>query len=75
MGPSQSSILIWVEDGVPVLRSMVYDAAVAGRRILNAGWPDARSVNGALVEPAAPELVTWLSEGIARAQPATSQTS
>ena len=42
---------LWVADGVPELRSTSYDAAGAGRRMLEAGWPDERSLAASLIEP------------------------
>ena len=42
---------LWVADGVPELRSTSYDAAGAGRRMLEAGWPDERSLTASLIEP------------------------
>ncbi|HEX8207108.1 MAG TPA: metallophosphoesterase family protein [Solirubrobacteraceae bacterium] len=57
---------LWVEDGEPSLRSTSYDAAGAGRRMLEAGWPDARSVNASLVDPVDPMVVTRIFEDVAR---------
>jgi predicted phosphodiesterase len=57
---------LWVGDGVPELRRTPYDAAGAGARILALGWPDERSVRGALVEPVEPMVVTRIFEDIAR---------
>ncbi len=42
---------LWVADGVPEPRSTEYDAAGAGRRMLEAGWPDERSLAASLIEP------------------------
>ena len=42
---------LWVADGEPELRRTAYDAAAAGRRMLEAGWPDERSIGAALIEP------------------------
>lgn len=56
---------LWVADGVPELRHTAYDAARAGARILAAGWPDARSVEAALVEPVDPIVVTRIFEALA----------
>ena len=53
---------LWVADGVPELRSTVYDAAAAGARILAAGWPDERSVGASLIEPVDPIIVTRIFE-------------
>ncbi len=52
-------------DGVPELRHTAYDAPRAGARMLEAGWPDARSVGGALVEPVEPIVVTRIFEELA----------
>jgi predicted phosphodiesterase len=41
----------WVTDGVSELRRTPYDGAAAGHRMLEAGWPDERSVNAALISP------------------------
>jgi predicted phosphodiesterase len=57
---------VWVVDGAPELRSTAYDAKAAGTRMLAAGWPDERSVRGALVDPVAPTFVTELFEQRAR---------
>ncbi len=56
----------WVVDGTPELRFTAYDAKAAGTRMLAAGWPDERSVRGALVDPVAPRVVTELFEQLAR---------
>ena len=56
---------LWVADGVPELRSTAYDAAAAGARMLEAGWPDERSINAALVEPVEAIVVTRIFEEIA----------
>ena len=34
--------------------------------MLDAGWPDARSINGALTEPVEPMVVTEIFESYAR---------
>ena len=39
--------------------------AAAGRRMLRAGWPDGRSVNGALTDPVDPLMVTRIFEDLA----------
>ena len=54
----------WISDGNPELRHTPYDGAAAGRRMLAAGWPDQRSINGALIEPVDPMFVTKLFEGV-----------
>ena len=57
---------LWVSDGEPELRQTAYDAAGAGGRILAAGWPDERSVAGALTDPVEPIVVTRIFEDLAR---------
>ena len=52
---------LWVADGVPEARQTVYDAAAAGKRILEV-WPDERSVNAALIDPVEPMVVTRIFE-------------
>ena len=42
---------LWVADGVPEPRTTPYDAAAAGARILESGWPDARSITASLIDP------------------------
>jgi predicted phosphodiesterase len=56
---------LWIEDGEPALRRTPYDAARAGARMLEAGWPDERSLRAALIEPIEPLLVTRIFEGLA----------
>jgi len=51
--------------GVPELRRTAYDAARAGARILEAGWPDERSVRAALVERVEAVTVTQIFEDLA----------
>lgn len=53
---------LWIEHGVPDLRRTAYDAVEAGRRMLESGWPDSRSVGGALVEPVEAIVITRLFE-------------
>jgi putative phosphoesterase len=53
---------LWIADGEPELRHTTYDAARAGTRILQAGWPDERSVRAALVDPVEPIVVTRIFE-------------
>jgi predicted phosphodiesterase len=56
---------LWVADGVPEARQTTYDAAAAGKRMLEvAGWPDERSVGAALIEPVDPLVVTRIFEGL-----------
>jgi predicted phosphodiesterase len=57
---------LWVADGRPELRHTAYDAAAAGARMLAAGWPDERSVGGALTDPVEPIVVTRIFEDLAR---------
>jgi predicted phosphodiesterase len=57
---------LWLADGEPELRRTPYDAVAAGRRMLEAGWPDARSIGGALTEPVEPMVVTEIFESFAR---------
>ena len=57
---------LWVADGEPELRQTEYDAARRGARILDAGWPDERSVGGALTDPVEPLVVTRIFEDLAR---------
>jgi predicted phosphodiesterase len=57
---------LWVAGGEPELRETAYDAAAAGARILAAGWPDERSVGGALTDPVEPLVVTRIFEDLAR---------
>lgn len=53
-----------VSDGAPELRRTAYDGAAAGRRMLEAGWPDRDSIEGGLIEPVDPMFVTKLFEGL-----------
>jgi putative phosphoesterase len=55
---------LWVQDGRPELLRTSYDAARAGSRMLGAGWPDARSIEAALIDPVEPIVVTRLFEGL-----------
>ncbi len=57
---------LWIAGGEPELRHTEYDAAAAGARILAAGWPDERSVGGALTDPVEPLVVTRIFEDLAR---------
>ena len=59
---------LWVADGAPELRSTPYDAAAAGARMKRI-WPDARSIDAALVAPVPALEITEFFEQ--RAQPAT----
>jgi predicted phosphodiesterase len=53
---------LWVVDGDPGLRRTEYDAAGAGRRMLDGGWPDERSTGAALLDPIDPAVITRLFE-------------
>jgi len=53
-------------DGVLYCHATEYDAAGAGARMLAAGWPDERSVGGALTDPVEPLVVTRIFEDLAR---------
>jgi predicted phosphodiesterase len=54
----------WISDGTPKLRHTEYDGAAAGRRMLQAGWPDRDSIDGGLIDPVDPMVVTKLFEGV-----------
>jgi hypothetical protein len=56
---------LWVADGEPHLRGSAYDAAAAGRRMLDAGWPDERSIGAALIDPVEAIVVTRIFEDLA----------
>jgi hypothetical protein len=58
---------LWVADGRAEPQRTPYDAAGAGRRMLAAGWPDARSIEAALIAPVEPIVVTRLFEELASA--------
>ena len=51
-----------VDRRAPELMQTPYDAAAAGRRMLEAGWPDRQSVEAALIDPVDPMVVTRLFE-------------
>src|SRR4051812_15956520 len=53
---------LWIADGVPDLRYTPYDAERAGRQMLQAGWPDERSIAAALIDPVEPLVVTRIFE-------------
>jgi len=53
---------LWVDDGEPRLLSTTYDCATAGRRMLEAGWPDEESITASLIDPIDPAEVTGLFE-------------
>jgi predicted phosphodiesterase len=55
---------LWVAVGEPVLRHTAYDAAGAGARMLEAGWPDEQSVGAALVDPVEAMTVTRIFEAL-----------
>jgi predicted phosphodiesterase len=54
----------WITDGTPELRHTPYDGARAGARMLDAGWPDERSIQGGLIDPVDPMFVTKLFERV-----------
>ena len=56
---------LWIEDGEPALRSTDYDSQGAGRRMLEAGWPDERSISASLIDPIPAIEITTLFEGAA----------
>jgi predicted phosphodiesterase len=56
---------LWIADGEPELRRTAYDAAGAGTRILDGGWPDTRSITASLIDPVDPDTVTRMFEEIA----------
>jgi putative phosphoesterase len=56
---------LWLADGEPELRQTAYDGARAGARMLEAGWPDERSIRAALVDPVEPIVVTRIFEELA----------
>jgi predicted phosphodiesterase len=53
---------LWIADGAPELRRTEYDAAGAGRRMLEAGWPDEQSIGAALIDPVEAIVVTRIFE-------------
>jgi putative phosphoesterase len=53
---------LWINDGVPELRTTAYDAASAGTRFLAGGWPDEQSVRAALIDGVEPIVITRLFE-------------
>ena len=57
---------LWVADGSPTPCQTAYDAARAGERMIEAGWPDVRSINAALVDPVDPIVVTRMFEDLPR---------
>ena len=59
---------LWIADGVPDLRRTPYDNVRSGHRMLEAGWPDERSVTAALIDPIDPIVVTRIFEDIAASQ-------
>jgi putative phosphoesterase len=56
---------LWIADGEPQLRATTYDAARAGARMLQAGWPDEESIDAGLIDPIDPMEVTTLFENAA----------
>jgi predicted phosphodiesterase len=63
---------LWIDDGVPELRSTAYDAAAAGTRFLARGWPDEQSVRAALIDGVEPIVITRIFEATVEQLPATS---
>lgn len=63
---------LWIDDGVPAVRSTAYDAAGAGTRFLADGWPDEQSVRAALIDGVEPIVVTRIFEATVDQSPATS---
>jgi len=59
---------LWVAEGVPELRHTRYDNISTGKRMLEAGWPDERSVTAALIDPVDPLAVTQFFENLAASQ-------
>lgn len=59
---------LWVQDGVPAFKTTRYDAKATGER-MKAAWPDARSIDAALVDPVPAIEITEFFEKLAR--PAT----
>jgi predicted phosphodiesterase len=53
---------LWVENGVPELRSTAYDHRAAGTRMLRTGYPDPDSIAAALTDPVEAIVVTRLFE-------------
>jgi hypothetical protein len=49
---------------VPDLRATAYDAASAGTRFLEGGWPDEQSVRAALIDGVEPIVVTRIFESM-----------
>jgi putative phosphoesterase len=58
----------WIADGEPDLRRTAYDAGAAGKRMLDAGWPDERSIGAALTDPVEAIVVTRIFEEMAGSQ-------
>jgi predicted phosphodiesterase len=54
---------LWVADGRPELRQTAYDAAQAGRRMLEV-WPDVRSITASPIDPTDPLEITRFFEGL-----------
>jgi predicted phosphodiesterase len=52
----------WISGGAPNLGQTAYAGAAAGRRMLDAGWPDRDSIEGGLIDPVDPMFVTNLFE-------------
>jgi putative phosphoesterase len=63
---------LWIDDGVPELRSTSYDAAGAGTRFMADGWPDEQSVQAALIDRVEPIIITRIFEATVAQLPAAS---
>jgi hypothetical protein len=55
-----------IHGNLDALKAVLSDprADAAGRRMLAAGWPDQRSIDGGLIDPVDPMLATKLFEGV-----------
>ena len=62
---------LWIDDGVPELRSTAYDAADAGARFLAGGWPDEQSIRAALIDRVEPIVITRIFEATVKQPPTT----
>lgn len=58
---------LWIADGVPELQRTTYDAVGAGKRLLEAGWPDAESTGASLIDPIEAITITRIFEDLASA--------
>ena len=53
---------LWIEDGVPELRSTAYDHVATGLRMRDTGFPDGGSIEASLIEPVEALVVTRFFE-------------